>query len=157
MGFSRQEYQSGLPFPSPGDLPDPGMEPGSPALQADSLPTELQGKSQNALKDLGKEKSILGSFLSSAPNNFLSWICRESVSFVAPVSSLHLCSSAVSPALLKSPRPEFSPSVHWPHGINCFLPSFLLKGMRERGLPSSLAFSSCSPKEELSFLLGLCS
>ena len=34
MGFSRQEYWSGLPFPSPGDLPDPGIEPGSPALQA---------------------------------------------------------------------------------------------------------------------------
>ena len=41
MGFPRQEYWSGLPFPSPGDLPDPGIEPGSPALQADSLPTEL--------------------------------------------------------------------------------------------------------------------
>ena len=39
MGFSRQEYWSGLPFP-PGDLPDPGIEPGSPALQADSLPYE---------------------------------------------------------------------------------------------------------------------
>ena len=39
MGFSRQEYWSGLPFPSPGDLPDPGIEPGSPALQADSLPS----------------------------------------------------------------------------------------------------------------------
>ena len=37
MGFSRQEYWSGLPFPSPGDLPDPGIESGSPALQADSL------------------------------------------------------------------------------------------------------------------------
>ena len=35
MGFSRQEYWSGLPFPSPGDLPDPGIEPGPPALQAD--------------------------------------------------------------------------------------------------------------------------
>ena len=44
MGFSRQEYWSGLPFPSPRDLPDPGIRPGSPALQADSLPTELQGK-----------------------------------------------------------------------------------------------------------------
>ena len=41
MGFSRQEYWSGLPFPSPGDLPNPGIEAGSPALQADSLPTEL--------------------------------------------------------------------------------------------------------------------
>ena len=39
--LSRQEYWSGLPFPSPGDVPDPGMEPGSPVLQADSLPTEL--------------------------------------------------------------------------------------------------------------------
>ena len=45
MGFSRQEYWSGLPFPSPGDLPDPGIEPGSPALQADTLPTKPPGKS----------------------------------------------------------------------------------------------------------------
>ena len=44
MGFSRQEYSSGFPFPSPGGLPDPGIEPGSPALQVDSLPTELWGK-----------------------------------------------------------------------------------------------------------------
>ena len=40
MEFSRQEYHSGLPFPSPGDLPNPGMEPRSPALQADSLLSE---------------------------------------------------------------------------------------------------------------------
>ena len=39
--FSRQEYWSGLPFPSPGDLPDPGTEPRSPALQADAFPSEL--------------------------------------------------------------------------------------------------------------------
>ena len=45
--FSRQEYWSGLPFPSPGDLPDPGIEPRSPALQADSLPSEPPGKSIN--------------------------------------------------------------------------------------------------------------
>ena len=43
MRFSRQGYWSGLPFPSPGDIPNPGIEPGSPALQADSLLTELQG------------------------------------------------------------------------------------------------------------------
>ena len=43
-GFSRQEYWSGLMFPSPGNLPDPGMEPESPALQADSLPSEPLGK-----------------------------------------------------------------------------------------------------------------
>ena len=41
MGFSRQEYWSGLPFLSPGDLPDPGIQPSSPKWQADSLPTEL--------------------------------------------------------------------------------------------------------------------
>ena len=40
MGFSRQEYWSGSPFPPPGDLPDPGIEPGSPTLQADALPSE---------------------------------------------------------------------------------------------------------------------
>ena len=39
MGFSRQEYWSGVPFPSSGDLPDPGIEPPSPALQADALPS----------------------------------------------------------------------------------------------------------------------
>ena len=44
MGFSRQECWSGLPFPSPGDLPDPGIEPRSPALQADTLPSEPPGK-----------------------------------------------------------------------------------------------------------------
>ena len=44
MGFSRQEYWSRLPFPSLGNLPYLGIEPRSPALQADSLPTELQGK-----------------------------------------------------------------------------------------------------------------
>ena len=44
MGFSRQEYWSGLPFPPPGDLPDPGIDHGSPTLQAGSLPSEPQGK-----------------------------------------------------------------------------------------------------------------
>ena len=44
MGFSRQEYSSGLPFPSPGDLPDPGIEPRSPTLQADGLTSEPPGK-----------------------------------------------------------------------------------------------------------------
>ena len=44
MGFSRQEYWSGLPFPSPGDLPYPGIEPRSPALEADALTSEPPGK-----------------------------------------------------------------------------------------------------------------
>ena len=44
MEFSRQEYWSGLPFPSPGELPNPGIEPGSPTFQADTLPSEPPGK-----------------------------------------------------------------------------------------------------------------
>ena len=44
MGFSRQEYWSGLPFPSPGDLPDPGIKPGSPTLEADALISEPPAK-----------------------------------------------------------------------------------------------------------------
>ena len=44
LGFPRQEYWSRLPFPSPGDLPDPEHKPGSPALQADSSPSEPLGK-----------------------------------------------------------------------------------------------------------------
>ena len=47
MEFSRQEYWSALPFPSPGNLPNPGIEPRSPALQADSLLSEPPGKPQN--------------------------------------------------------------------------------------------------------------
>ena len=47
MGFSRHESWSGLPFPSPGDLPYPGMESGSSALQADSLLSEPPGKPTN--------------------------------------------------------------------------------------------------------------
>ena len=49
MGFSRQEYWSGLPFPSPGDLPDPGIEPRSPALQADALTSEVQKQKNESL------------------------------------------------------------------------------------------------------------
>jgi len=50
MGFSRQEYWSGLPFPPLGGFPDPGIEPASPTLQADSLPSELPGKPTTACR-----------------------------------------------------------------------------------------------------------
>ena len=65
MGFSRQEYWSGLPFPSPGDLPNPGIELRSPVLQADALPSEpplnsgLQVASQNAQIDSNQVVSNL--------------------------------------------------------------------------------------------------
>ena len=50
-GISRQEYWSGLPFPSPGDLPNPGIKPRSPTLQADTLPSEPPGKLSRGLND----------------------------------------------------------------------------------------------------------
>ena len=62
MGFPRQEYWSGLPFPSPGDLPDPGIEPRSPALQMDSLPSELPGKPQ-PLRILLKNLNVLAKLI----------------------------------------------------------------------------------------------
>ena len=58
MGFSREEYWSELPFPSPEDLPDPGIEPGSPALQADALWSEppLHGKGETEGMHVGEEE-----------------------------------------------------------------------------------------------------
>ena len=61
MEFSRQEYWSGLPFPSPGDLPNPGIEPGSPALQADALPSKPPGK-----PTLDNSNYVLSLFLQSS-------------------------------------------------------------------------------------------
>ena len=58
MGFSRQEYWSGLPFPPPRNLPNPGIKPRSPALQADSLLTELQGKPHHAKCQTGSQAGI---------------------------------------------------------------------------------------------------
>ena len=59
MGFSRQEYWSGLPFPSPGDLPDPGIKPQSPALQADTLPSKPPGKCSLGISNCLEEISSL--------------------------------------------------------------------------------------------------
>ena len=50
LGFSRQEYWSGLPFPSPGDLPEPGIKPGSPALQVDSYRLSYEGSPSTTLE-----------------------------------------------------------------------------------------------------------
>ena len=55
MEFSRPEYWSGYPFPCPGDLPNPGIEPRSPALQADSLPFEPQGKPLKTVRVVDKK------------------------------------------------------------------------------------------------------
>ena len=61
MGFSRQKYWSGLPFPSPGDLPNAGIKPASPELQVDSFTTEPPGKPLG--KDTGSFNIILASLV----------------------------------------------------------------------------------------------
>ena len=61
MGFSRHEY-SGLPFPPPEDLPDPEIEPGSPAVQADFLLFELQGRPLKLKKTIQQNRSSIHSF-----------------------------------------------------------------------------------------------
>ena len=74
MGFSRQEYWSGSPWPSPGDLPNPGIELRSPALQADSLPSEPPGKPKNT--GVGSLSLLHGVF----PTQVLNWSlphCRQ--------------------------------------------------------------------------------
>ena len=72
MGFSRQEYWSGLPFPSPGDLPDPRIKPGSPALQAASLPTEppseAKWKSLSCVSDSLQPHGLYGPWNSLGQN-----------------------------------------------------------------------------------------
>ena len=61
MEFSRQEYWNGLPFPSPGDLPNPGIEPRSPTLQADSLQSEKpRGSPYNAGYSVGPQQIFVG-------------------------------------------------------------------------------------------------
>ena len=67
MEFSRAEYCSGHPFPSPGDLPNSGIEPRSPTLQADSLPAEPQGEPKNT--GVGSLSLLQGIF----PTQELSW------------------------------------------------------------------------------------
>ena len=69
MEFYRPEYWSGYPFPSPGDLPNPGTEPRSPAVQADSLPAEPPGKPKNA--GVGSLSLLQGIFLTQESNQGL--------------------------------------------------------------------------------------
>ena len=75
VGILQQEYWSGLPFPSPADLPNPGMEPGSPALQVESLPAELPGKSVFILLGYFDNSSSIYSVLSDIP-------CIEAVHYL---------------------------------------------------------------------------
>ena len=99
MGFSRQEYWSGLPFSSPGDLPDPGIKLRSPASQADSLLTESPGKPQNILIIYSKLNIVcnlllmesyfseLGHFLGLMAFHFISFSDSASIIYSMPFFS----------------------------------------------------------------------
>ena len=71
MGFPRQEYWSGLPFSSPGNLPSPGIEPGSPVLQVDSLLSEPQG-----LSGLNTQRETEG-LMQSTSAAMAAWLARS--------------------------------------------------------------------------------
>ena len=105
MGFSRQECWSGLSFPPPGDLPNPGIEPGSPTLQADSLLAESQGKS---LHHLGS------TLLISTDMRMIK--CKDSAHQKVKTRLLQTTpfSAHVSPALLKPP-PSLSLALRSPN------------------------------------------
>ena len=73
MGFSKQEYGSGLPFLSPGDLPDPGIKTGSPALYADSLPSESPGSPRKELISIKSKLLILKELSAACPHEMVGW------------------------------------------------------------------------------------
>ena len=75
VGFSRREYWSGLPFPSPGDLPQPGIEPGFPVLQADSLPSEPPGKPSWGISTSPIHRLL--SVLNPRKGPFVSWHTKD--------------------------------------------------------------------------------
>ena len=83
--FSRQECWSGLPFPSPGDLPDPGIEPGSPALQADALPSEPPGKPNETETGLYRtvESELCGSLNTSL--NYMYLVSQSCLTLCDPM------------------------------------------------------------------------
>ena len=87
MGFSGQEYWSGLPFPSPGDLPDPGVEPRSPTLQANALTSAPPGKPVFLKMSVEKKKKYTALLYSAV--SWSSWENVANVSFV--ISILALC------------------------------------------------------------------
>ena len=117
MGFSRQEYWSGFPFPSPGDLPNPGIKPESPTLQADSLPSEPPGKPSSS--------SCCCSVTKSCPTLYDPMDCRQrsqaSLSFTIfpefAQTHVHRVSDAIqlSHPLSSPSPPAFNLSQH--HGL----------------------------------------
>ena len=116
MGFPRQEYWSGLPFPSPGDIPDPGMEPTPSAWQVDSLPLSHQGSPVN----LGEPLNLSEPWLAHISTSYN--YCEDSViMYITYLAYLHLLvHSNYLPISSKENKQKFPhvlllfPSPHWP-------------------------------------------
>ena len=138
MEFSRPEYWRGQPFPSPRDLPNPGIEPRSPALQADSSPAEPQGKPKNT--GVGSLSLLQRIFLTQEPNLH----CRRSLYQLShqgrpegPVNSKRRPASATMPLPASLCRALPLPAVPLTPGHNPPLQA-LLGGNRPRSRPSWL-------------------
>ena len=104
MGFSRQEYWSGLPFPSPGDLPNPGIKPRSPALQGDALTSEPPGKPNSHWGKEPSTKKILSAHRPGKSKRYTTEDIAESkaFSYVIWMSNSHLKPNISKPELLFS-------------------------------------------------------
>ena len=101
MGFSRKEYWSRLPFPSPEDLPEPGVEPRSPVLQADSLPSEPPGRDVNS--------GYGGSATKSCLTLVTPWTVAHPASLSMKFSRQEYCSGLPFPSPDDLPNPGIKP------------------------------------------------
>ena len=97
MEFSRPDYWSGLPFPSPGDLPNPGIEPRSSTLQVNSLPAEPQGKPKNT--GVGDLSLLQRNFLTQEPNGGLLVLQTDSLPTELPGKPMKGISESVEMCL----------------------------------------------------------
>ena len=120
MEFSRQEYWSGLPFPSPGDLPNPEIKPRSPALQARSLPFEPPGKPKNS--GVGSLSLLQGLFLIQESNWGLLH-CRRILSQLSYQGSSHQLSILYMVSIEYMCQSQSPSSSHpsFPFGIHIFV------------------------------------
>ena len=131
MGFSRQEYWSGLPCPPPGDLPDPGIEPRSPSLQADSLPTEPPGSPTPCTSEVHLLQ-LMNKYWSSMISNWIkpavylrvhSWYCAfcgfcQTDNIMCPAWPCHHFTAL---KILCALHPTPTPGNHWASYCVCSL------------------------------------
>ena len=108
MRFSGQGYWSGLPFPSPGHLPNPGIDPGFPALQANSLPIELQGKLLAVLFKFYLKKFFFKFYFAILYwfSHTLTWIHHRCTRVPNPEPPSHLLPHTISLGLPSAPAPS---------------------------------------------------